>query len=366
VVRLYDVGVDGERIYLLLELVDGKNLRETLRLHGGRPPLETLVRWIRQAAEGVAEAHRHGIVHRDLKPENLLVTPQEVVKVIDFGVAKLTGWGVRTTHEQKMGTALYMSPEQIQGKPPNERMDVYAMGLILYEAVAGAHPIVTEPASAYQICALQLTHRPRPLIEAAPEIPPELGAVADRAIEKHPEARFPDMRAFTDALHGALGRLGEDRRAALRSLVTPPPAAPRSSRDGAAAPVIRSFTSATRAPARLTQTEPLESSLPFALTAPVNLADTDDAVTLPTIVRASLPLRVQATRADPMPTATIKMQAVPAVIAAPPPSSSPVAVAARPATVPSHRAALAVVIVALVIGVAGGAWLVLRVLPWPF
>jgi serine/threonine-protein kinase len=243
-------------------------------------------------------------------------------------------------------------------------MDVYAMGLILYEAVAGAHPIVAEPASAYQICALQLTHRPRPLAEAAPEIPPELGAVVDRAIEKSPEARFPDMRSFTDALHGAMSRLGEDRRAALRSLVTTPPG----STPSGATPVIPSPASGARAHARLTRTEPLQSSLPFAMTAPVNLADTDDAVTLPTIVRASLPLRGQGTRGEPRPSATVKMPAVAAVVAAPPPSTLaalPVP-AAPPAPAQSSRAALAVVVAALVIGVGGGAWLVLRVLPWPF
>src|SRR6185436_14695565 len=100
VVRLFDAGMDDERIYLLLELVSGRNLREALRDHGGKPPADVVLRWMRQAAEGVAEAHRIGVIHRDLKPENLLVTASDVVKVIDFGIAKLTGWGVKTSHDQ--------------------------------------------------------------------------------------------------------------------------------------------------------------------------------------------------------------------------------------------------------------------------
>src|SRR5262249_42900342 len=154
VVRLFDAGVDGERIYLLLELISGRNLREALKAHGGKPPADAVLRWMRQAAEGVAEAHRIGVIHRDLKPENLLITSNDVVKVIDFGIAKLTGWGVKTSHEQRVGTALYMSPEHIQGKAPDPRMDVYALGAIAYEALTGVHPIVSEPATVFQICAL--------------------------------------------------------------------------------------------------------------------------------------------------------------------------------------------------------------------
>jgi hypothetical protein len=192
------------------------------------------------------------------------------------------------------------------------------------------------------------------------------------------------MRSFTDALHSALDRLGADRRAALRSLVTTPPAARSSieSRDrlalAATDPQSSSvmpapLPSSARAPAHLKQTEPLATSLPFAVTAPVNIADTDDAATLPTIHRSSLPLKPAATRVDPRPAATIKMEAVPARIATPQPSAPvvpvvPVVLAAPPAPAPvrRNRAALVVVIVALVVGAAGGAWLVLRVIPWPF
>ena len=222
VVRLYDAGFHEDRIYLVLELVRGKTLRDALRAEGGRPPPETLVRWIRQACDGVGEGHRVGVFHRDIKPENLLIAPQDLVKVIDFGIAKFSTWGVKTSHEQRLGTALYMSPEQIQGRPPDARMDVYALGLVLYEALSGQHPIVSGPATVFEICARQLNYLPKPLASIAPEVPPELGAVVDQAIEKDPERRLPSMRAFSEALHEGMRHLTGARTAAVNRILAGP------------------------------------------------------------------------------------------------------------------------------------------------
>ena len=197
VVRLLGSGFCGDRVYLLLELVEGRNLRHAA---SRRNEAATIARWIREAAEGVAEAHRLGIVHRDLKPENLLVTAQGQVKVIDFGIAKLSSLGVRTSAEQRLGTALYMAPEQIQGAAPDPRMDVYALGLVLYEALTGAHPLVVGEASVFEICACQLHRLPRPFAEAAPWAPPALATLIDRAVEKDPGRRLPSMRALADGL----------------------------------------------------------------------------------------------------------------------------------------------------------------------
>jgi serine/threonine protein kinase len=351
VVRLYDAGVDGERIYLVLELVDGKNLRQALQ---ARPAVETIVRWLRQAADGVGEAHRRGIVHRDLKPENLLVTPQDIVKVIDFGIAKLAGWGVKTTQEQKLGTALYMSPEQIQGKPPDARMDVYALGLILYEALAGAHPVVPTPTSVYQICALQLGHRPRSLLEVVPALPPELAAVADRAIEKDPSRRLPDMRAFVEGLHAGLLRLGEPRFGALRAIVS------REAQAAAAttAPVFSSPSlgvtaalpsqneiqtgpmsapSAAGAPRRIPPTQPMRAvdALPFAATAVLPSGEIPAALQTPS-ARAMTP-------SYPMFPST-------------PPAASPK---------PQNKGVVVVVLAVVAMAVAAGL-VALRLFAWPF
>jgi eukaryotic-like serine/threonine-protein kinase len=269
VVRLFEAGVDGERVYLLLELVEGKNLREILHA-AGRLPVETAVRWIRQAAMGIGEAHRRQIIHRDLKPENLLVTPQEVIKVIDFGVSKLAGLGIRTSNDQKLGTAFYMSPEHIRGAQPDPRMDVYALGLMLYEAIAGAHPIGPYSSNAFQVCARQLTLRPRHLAEAAGGVPAALDEIVARAIEKDPALRFPDAVTLAEALHGVLLALGEEKLSALRGIVgtVAGPAQPR-------APLARTVPWA---------------GVPQAITQPMSAAPSDDgrgSVSVPPAVRAA-------------------------------------------------------------------------------
>jgi serine/threonine-protein kinase len=302
-------------VYLVLELVHGQNLREVLAAHGGRPPVATVVRWIRQAAEGVAEAHRLGVVHRDLKPENLLVTSEDVIKVIDFGIAKLHGWGVKTSHEQKVGTAMYMSPEHIQGKTPDGRMDVYALGAILFEALAGRHPVVTEPATVFQICALQLNVRPPPLAELVPGLPPRLCALVDRALEKDPERRVPSMRAFSDGLHEALLELGEDRRAQLRSLV----------------------------------------ELQGAPTAPIPTGPVPSGTPLPAVTRPPLHL----VRTEPLPSSSIAVAPTVPVMAAPP-AAKPEPIALPASAAPSRGAVIAVIVAAIALGVAGGVWIGFR------
>jgi serine/threonine-protein kinase len=327
--------MDDERVYLILELVSGRNLREALKEHGGRPPADTVLRWMRQAAEGVAEAHRIGVIHRDLKPENLLVTPADVLKVIDFGIAKLTGWGVKTSHEQRVGTALYMSPEQIQNKAPDARMDVYALGVITYEALAGVHPIVREPATVFQICALQLGHEPRPLAEVAPGLPPSLCAAVDRALVKDPDKRLPSVRAFAEALHEAVLGLGEDRRAALRNLVQAPQGRLAATQPMLAATgPVATGPAPSRPPAHLARTMPLTDSIAFGPTSPAYVANTAP-------ITQTAP--VQAPSPEP-----------------PPAPSRPVSARSRPRP---RASAIVVVIAALLIGVGGGVWIAMRLLP---
>jgi serine/threonine-protein kinase len=221
VVRLFEAGFHDDRMFLLLELVHGRSLREALR--DGPVDAEIVTRWILEAAEGLAEAHAAGVVHRDLKPENILVTADGAAKVIDFGIAKLSSFGVKTTSEQKVGTAMYMSPEHFQGKPPDPRMDVYALGLVLYEVIAGVHPIVPEPATMFEICARHLSHVPAPLASAAPWVSRELAALVDRAIAKDPAQRPESMRAFADALREALRGMSAEQTTAVQEAGAPAP-----------------------------------------------------------------------------------------------------------------------------------------------
>jgi serine/threonine protein kinase len=326
VVRLYDAGLHDDRVFLLLELIEGRTLRAALDARdaqGRRPPPETVVRWLRQACEGVAEAHRVGAIHRDLKPENLLVTDGDVVKVIDFGIAKLLTWGMKTTHAQKLGTALYMSPEQIDGKPADPRMDVYAVGLMLYEALAGAHPIVQGPATMIDVCARQLRYRPPPLRQVVPGVPADLGALVDRAVEKDAALRFQTMREMSDALQSALAGLGTERLVAVQSLM----------------PVASPFAI----------TAPVASVAPPAPPAGEPVPDRAD--TAPISVAADALARTAPVSVHPAPPQEAAPRSVPSIRSA-----------GRPP--PSRRAAVAVIVGALVLGVAGGIATVARALAW--
>ncbi len=218
--RFYRAGVDGDRVWLLVEFVDGESLREKLRPPRPRPPLPDLVRWIIQACDGVAAAHARGIIHRDIKPENLLITPAGVVKVIDFGFAKLEHLGVQTTAGTLVGSALYMPPEQLRNEPPHTSWDVFAMGVVLHEAIAGAHPTATRSTNLVDIVTRHRAIPPRPLAEAAPGVPLDLADIVDRAVQEK-WWRRPTMRGLADELREAHYRLRSPQRADARNLPLP-------------------------------------------------------------------------------------------------------------------------------------------------
>ena len=331
VVRIYGAGFHDDRIYLVLELVRGQTLREATSAAGGRVEPRALAGWIHQVTEGVAAAHAVGVVHRDLKPENILLTVTELAKVIDFGIAKLSSSGVKTTSDQRVGTAMYMAPEHFQQPNADPRMDVYSVGLVMYEALTGAHPIGSGPATLIEICARQLNHRPRPLVIEAPWVPAELAAIVDRAIEKDPARRFPTMRALADALRDAISRM---------------PAARPSAPD----PLASTGSGATTAPSasrRFGGTAPLPPGL-----VPLHLAATAD-------ISATVPVSTTA------PHWTVASHAMPSAITPTKPSATaePPPFAPSPAAPPSRASWLkvAIVAVAIAIGLGGGVLTALQI-----
>lgn len=208
VVDVYDVGKHGDSMFIVMELLRGEPLASIL--DRGRVPWPDAVRMLLPAFRGVAAAHDHGVVHRDLKPDNIFITcdpdgTRREAKVLDFGISKLTtkaGENLRLTKTGSvMGTPYYMAPEQIQGtKEIDERTDIYALGVILYQALAGDLPF---KAQTYHALIVEIaTGTPTPLLHHAPDVPPDLVAIVARAMAREPDRRFQSVRDLMAALEG--------------------------------------------------------------------------------------------------------------------------------------------------------------------
>ena len=197
VARVLDYGRWDERYYIAMELVEGTTLRDCLA-GGRRLAIDEAVQLILQVSAAIEAAHALGIVHRDLKPENILIDQDGVVKVCDFGLARMVAAAAVRTTGAALGTAQYLSPEEAQGKLPGPEADVYALGIILYEMLSGEPPF-----SAYSAIAVALRHlndKPRRLRELNAEVPEGLDAVTQKALAKRPEQRYRDAGEFRKAL----------------------------------------------------------------------------------------------------------------------------------------------------------------------
>jgi eukaryotic-like serine/threonine-protein kinase len=195
-------GVDGgdtrTEPYLVLEYIDGDNLRRVLRSGPDLIAVDQALDWGRQLAAAIAYLHHEGIVHRDLKPENVLVTRDGRLKIADFGTAMLEGARRLTWKHlsESLGTPDYMSPEQIQGGRGDDRSDVYAWGVLMYELLTGRVPFGGDNWMA--VMAGHLGEHPKPIADLRPDVPPALAAVVTHAMRRYPEHRYQTM---TEVLH---------------------------------------------------------------------------------------------------------------------------------------------------------------------
>jgi serine/threonine-protein kinase len=185
--------------YLVTEFVDGKSMRDVVNKKAPMPPDEA-VALIHKIADGMAYCHEHDVVHRDLKPENILITTDEQPVIIDFGLA-LTKEARRVTYANltpSAGTPDYMAPEQIEGQRGDQRTDIYAVGTMLYELLAGHVPFSGD---SYQVVMQQHLQAAIPrLDEDKNDISPQLAAVVTRCLQRNPNDRYPTMRAFVQDL----------------------------------------------------------------------------------------------------------------------------------------------------------------------
>ena len=191
------------RHLLVMELIEGETLRA--RLAGGVPPLKKLFAWAAQIADALAKAHESGIVHRDLKPENVMVTKESTVKILDFGLAKLTGPDAASGGQTQsptvsafteagvvLGTTVYMSPEQARGEPLDFRSDQFSFGSILYEMITGRRAF-PRPSSPETMAAI-IRDEPELLATAAPAAPVPLRWIVERCLAKDPDERYASTR----------------------------------------------------------------------------------------------------------------------------------------------------------------------------
>jgi eukaryotic-like serine/threonine-protein kinase len=235
ILAVHDFGAQDGTTYIVAELLEGETLRS--RLAGGALPLRRVLAYAQQIVSGLAAAHEKGIVHRDLKPENVFITSDGRVKLLDFGLAKLThgkgGSGETNLETQTrdtgpgvmLGTVGYMSPEQVRGKPAEPRSDIFAFGAILYEMLSGQRAFRGDTAA--DTLSAILTREPPELSEPGGRVPESLGRIVRHCLEKNPEARFhsaSDIAFDLEALSGSSGDSRAVARAPLRWRAAPPAA----------------------------------------------------------------------------------------------------------------------------------------------
>ena len=213
ILGIFDVGSEGGIAYAVTELVEGKTLRA--QLEDGRLPVRKAIDYAAQIAQGLAAAHEKGITHRDLKPENVIVTPDGRVKILDFGLAKqepspafancddAPTTGRLTNPGVVMGTVAYMAPEQARGQAVDPRADIFSLGAVLYEMLAGRSAFQRDTPTDTMVAILK--EDPPELATTDPKISPALARLVEHCLEKNPAARYQSARDMAFALEALAG-----------------------------------------------------------------------------------------------------------------------------------------------------------------
>ncbi len=212
IIRLLGHGVEDGLSYLALELVEGPSLKSLLAGREGPLAAEEAVTLVCAVADALAHAHSRGVVHRDIKPANILLRGGRLDDPVlsDFGVARMVEATLDTAAGSLLGTPTYMAPEQGQGQPGDERSDIYALGVILYELLTGRPPF--EADSPYALILRHIHTPPPPPRSLRPDLPPALEAVLLRALAKEPAGRYASAADFAAALRASLVKPAPTRR----------------------------------------------------------------------------------------------------------------------------------------------------------
>jgi len=212
IITVYAAGEENGMPYMAMELIEGRTLRELIE----KGPIEwrTATRWILDLLDALQRLHSAGIVHRDLKPENIMVTKDDTIKLMDFGLAHLANSGALTQEGATIGTVPYMSPEQVQGRKLDARSDLFSLAIIYHEMLMGQHPFRGDHPMAIMYSIRNET--PRPVQLQSSDLPLGLQGILDRAFIKEVDKRYADAGAFREAILAAVPDLGEGAAAAPR------------------------------------------------------------------------------------------------------------------------------------------------------
>ncbi len=220
IIIIYDIGKSGHLVYMAMEYIEGRELREMLA--EGKPlPVAQAVDIAAQVGEGLAYAHQHQVVHRDIKPANIMITPEGRAKIADFGIARMRSSETRTQTGIILGSPKYISPEQVVGKRADHRSDIFSLGVILYESLTGSTPFNGEGLSAlmYQIT----NHDPSPPSSSNPQVPVMLDYIIAKVLAKSPEARYQSAADFANDLRECRAQILTGQPGAGAGLATSKP-----------------------------------------------------------------------------------------------------------------------------------------------
>jgi non-specific serine/threonine protein kinase len=213
ITTIYEIGEHDSQLFIAMELIEGETLQHLARKNS--LPVERALEIGIQICEALAGAHEKGIIHRDIKSDNIMLTPKGLVKIMDFGLAKLKGASKLTRTGSTVGTAAYMSPEQAQGEEVDQRSDIFSFGVVLYELIAGQLPFRGEHQAAiiYSIC----NEEPEPLARYRSGVSESLQRIIDKALTKEKEERYQHIADLAADLKRAKRELGTGLKQAPKS-----------------------------------------------------------------------------------------------------------------------------------------------------